>query len=259
MPELPDLQVFSRNLNKTIVGKTVRTITVPVARKLNVSAKTLKKKLEGQKLTAVERVGKELQFTFKSGDVLALHLMLRGKLNYFEGKNDARFAIIEILFTDNTGLAMGDFQKAATPTLNPEVRDAPDALSKDADFKFFKTILQKKKSNIKSVLLDQHVVRGIGNAYADDILWEAGISPFSICNQIPDTYIKRLVKSIRSVLHDAEKKILKSNPEIIAGEVRDFMKVHNAKKTHSPTGGKIKQSTTGGRKTYYTGEQELFN
>lgn len=258
MPELPDLQVFSRNLNKTIVGKTVSRINVPVSRKLNVPVKTLRSKLEGQKLTAIDRVGKELQFTFKNGNVLALHLMLHGKLNYFEDKNDARFAIIEIHFKDGTGLAMGDFQKAATPTLNPEVQDTPDALSKEVSFNFLKDILQRRKSTIKAVLLDQHAVRGIGNAYADDILWEAGVSPFSVSNKIPDAYIRRLVRAIKSVLREAEKKILKTNPGIIAGEVRDFMKVHNAKITHSPTGDKIKQSTVGGRKTYYTDEQELF-
>ncbi len=106
MPELPDLQVFSRNLNKTIVGKTVKRISVPVARKLNVSAKTLKAKLEGQKLTTVERVGKNCNH-FKNGNVLALHLMLQGKLNYFDDKNHERFAIVEILFTDNNGLSDG--------------------------------------------------------------------------------------------------------------------------------------------------------
>jgi formamidopyrimidine-DNA glycosylase len=82
--------------------------------------------------------------------------------------------------------------------------------------------------------MDQHVIRGIGNAYADEILWDAGISPFSISNKIPGKKIDALVKSIKSVLKEAEKEIVKRDPGIISGEVRDFLKIHNAKKTHSP-------------------------
>jgi formamidopyrimidine-DNA glycosylase len=107
-------------------------------------------------------------------------------------------------------------------------------------------------------LLDQHNIRGIGNAYADEILWDAKISPFAVSNKIPEAAIKRLVKSIRSVLKDAEKQILKKDPDIISGEVRDFLPIHNSKKTHSPTGGKIISTTVNSRITYYTEEQELF-
>ena len=112
---------------------------------------------------------------------------------------------------------------------------------------------------VKNVLLDQKVIRGIGNAYADEILWDAGISPFSISNKIPTASIKALVKSIKHVLEHAEKQIKKTNPDIISGEVRDFLLIHNAKKDKSPSGAAILQKTAGGRKTYYTDEQELFS
>jgi formamidopyrimidine-DNA glycosylase len=69
--------------------------------------------------------------------------------------------------------------------------------------------LAKSKAVVKSALLDQHIIRGIGNAYADEILWDAGISPFSISNKIPDAEIKALLKSIKSVLQRAEKSIIK--------------------------------------------------
>src|SRR5688572_14205653 len=118
MPELPDLQVFSKNLTKTFVGKTVKKVSVPNDKKLNVSISKLKKNLENQKLTAVERVGKELHFKFKNGEILGLHLMLRGKLYAFEEKNTQKYTIIELLFTDGSGLALADFQGQATPTLN---------------------------------------------------------------------------------------------------------------------------------------------
>lgn len=258
MPELPDLQAFSYNLDKKLAGKMVKHVAVINAKKLNVSHQELQDTLEGQKLDKVYREGKELYFKFSKGDVLGLHLMLHGKLYLFEGKNEHKYPIIELHFTDGNGLVLTDFQGIANPTLNPEEKESPDALSKDAGVDYLIQRLQKTKTNIKTVLLDQKIIRGIGNAYADEILWHAGISPMSISNKIPEHKIKELVKSIHTVLTDAEKAILRVNPDIINGEVRDFMHIHNSKKTHSPKGEKIivKEGT---RKTYYTEEQELYS
>src|SRR5204863_491979 len=108
-------------------------------------------------------------------------------------------------------------------------------LSPVVDEKFLANAL-KSRSTIKNVLLDQKVIRGIGNAYADEILWDAGISPFSVGNKIPPAYIRALAKSIKKVLKNAEKQIRKHHPDIIAGEVRDFLFIHNAQKKESPGG-----------------------
>jgi formamidopyrimidine-DNA glycosylase len=258
MPELPDLQVFSRNLTKKMVGKTIKKVSVPYPKKLNVLVKELQENLEGQKLTKIFRYGKELHFEFNNGNVLALHLMLKGQLREFEEKNKHKYPIIELLFEDNSGLALTDFQGAATPTLNPEANEAKDALGDDVDYKFLKDRLNSSKATIKNFLLDQHNIRGIGNAYADEILWDARISPFSTCNKIPDEQVKALDKSIKKVLTDAENSILKTHPDIIGGEIRDFMNIHTAKKKSSPAGAAIIYRMVGGRKTYYTDEQELF-
>ena len=258
MPELPDLQAFSHNLDKKLAGKTLKQVAIINAKNLNVTHKELQEKLEGQKVDKVYREGKELHLKFSKGDVLGLHLMLHGKLFLFEGKNENKYAIIELHFGDGAGLVLTDFQGIATPTLNPEDKDSPDALSKEAGIDYLTARLQKTKTNIKTILLDQKIIRGIGNAYADEILWHAGISPFSAGNKIPDDKIKDLVSAIHSVLKDAEKAILHANPDIINGEVRDFMQIHNSKKTHSPKGAEIKIKD-GTRKTYYTDEQELYS
>jgi formamidopyrimidine-DNA glycosylase len=256
MPELPDLQVFSHNLSKKLTGKTVKEATVNSI-KLNVSPKELTDVLTGQHIKDIYREGKELHVKFSKGDILGLHLMLHGQLHLFEGKNKQNHPVIELLFDDNTGLVLTDFQKAATPTLNPEQKTAPDALSKEMNLEYLKEKLGKTKTNIKTVLLDQRIIRGIGNAYADEILWDARISPFSSSNKIPEKRIKDLEKSIRSVLENAQKEIIKKNPDIISGEVRDFMLIHNAKKSKSPGGAEIKIKADT-RKTYYTDEQEVF-
>jgi formamidopyrimidine-DNA glycosylase len=254
MPELPDLQAFSHNLQKRLNSKTLKEVKVHTT-KLNVSLSALKKAIENQQLKHVRREGKELYFEFDGGSVLALHLMLRGQL-YLDNE-EHKYSIIELHFDDGLILTLTDFQKAATPTLNPEPKESPDAMDDKADYAFFKKTLQAKKGVIKNILLDQHIIRGIGNAYADEILWDAHISPFSISDKIPDNKIKDLAKSVRSVLKHAEQQILKTHPDIISGEIRDFMNVHSPHKKESPTGGKI-LIKAGTRKTYYTDEQELF-
>jgi formamidopyrimidine-DNA glycosylase len=259
MPELPDLQVFSRNLTKLFAGKKLKKVEIPYTKKLKIPAKKFKEALEGKTLKEVIRDGKELHFKFGSETTLGLHLMLRGELHEFEKTHSKKFPIIELYFSNSKGIVMTDYQGQATPTLNPKEGEGIDAMSDEVNFKFLKEKFQKSKAVVKNVLLDQKFVRGIGNAYVDEILWDARLSPFSTANKIPDGHIKALAKSIKKVLKEGEKAILKSNPDIITGEVRDFLKIHNHKKTHSPTGGEIIIDKSGSRKTYYTEEQKLFD
>ena len=258
MPEIPDLQVFSRNLDKQLRGKQLKKLNMVNTSKLKTTKATLRKSLERATLKKVIRSGKELHFEFSNGNVLGLHLMLNGNLYLYNEEHDRKKAIIELLFDDDTGLVMTDFQGMANATLNPEEKDAPDALSAEVSYKFLKDHLSAKRTIIKTLLMDQKFIRGIGNAYADEILWDAGISPSSKANKIPDPKIRQLARSIKKVLKDAEKHILKKDPGRISGEVRDFLAIHNARKKQSPTGGTILHTTIGGRKTYYTREQEVF-
>lgn len=255
MPELPDLQVFSKNLSKHFAGKKLDHIKVVNGAKLKDTQAALKRSLEGAKLNSVYRSGKELRFQFDNDNILGLHLMLNGELKLFDEENDHKNTIVELCFSNNKGFAVTDWQGLANVKLNPTDKEGADALELDA--KYLEEILQTR-TVIKTLLMDQKKIRGIGNAYADEILWEAGISPFSKSNKIPQGKVKDLAKAIRSVLHNAEKQILKKEPDLISGEVRDFLVIHNAKKKESPTGGKILTKMAGGRKTYYTEEQELF-
>jgi formamidopyrimidine-DNA glycosylase len=116
-----------------------------------------------------------------------------------------------------------------------------------------------KSRRIKDLLIDQKFVRGIGNAYVDEILWAARIHPASKTGKIPGKKVRELFNQIHKVLAAAERKIIKRNPEIIRGEIRDFLKVHNSKVKHSPKGVTIKKENLGNRITYYTDEQILFS
>ncbi|RFS19694.1 Fpg/Nei family DNA glycosylase [Chitinophaga silvatica] len=258
MPELPDLEAYRTNLLKKLHHKKLQSITVENTRKLTTPAATLQKALVGQPLESIDRVGKTLQFKFGNGHVLGMHLMLHGKLYFFKDHNTEKYPIATLLFDGGTGLVLTDWQSAAHIMLDPENKTAPDAFDKAFSEIYLKDLLSKKRVTIKQFLLDQDNVQGIGNAYADDILWDARISPFSICNKIPAAAVKKLYKSIHDVLTKAEKNILKSEPDIINGEVRDFMLVHNKKLKESPTGAAIETSSQKGRTTYYTAEQQLF-
>ena len=92
MPELPDLQIFSHNLDKRLKGKTVKTVMLQ-EKKGNSQAK-MKKALEGHAIKQVYREGKELRFKFDNDNLLGLHLMLNGELKMFEKKSAPTNAIL---------------------------------------------------------------------------------------------------------------------------------------------------------------------
>ena len=146
----------------------------------------------------------------------------------------------------------------AQVTLNPAGKKGLDALDKKLNYTYLKQLLNRK-ANIKNVLLNQDLIRGIGNGYSDEILWKTCISPFSVASAIPDEKIKELAKNIKAVLNAAIRKIGKKYPELVQGEVRDFMDIHTKAKTQSPTGYPIKVADRGMLKTYYTDEQTLFS
>ena len=258
MPELPDLQVFSRNLQHLLGNKRLKTVKLFKKKNSNQAELKIKKALEGQKLKKVSRSGKEIHFLFENDQILALHLMLKGKLNLEPAGSLPRSGIVQLKFEEEITLTLSDQMGKASLRLNPEASVAPDVLSPEVNAGFLGKLFKKSKGTIKKLLTDQKKLRGIGNAYADEILWHARISPLSKASSIPNEKIKLLLKSIRSVLKNAEKQIVKNDPGRISGEYRDFLKVHNAARTHSPEGAEIIVTELDGRKTYYTSEQELF-
>nr|WP_295932970.1 DNA-formamidopyrimidine glycosylase family protein [uncultured Dyadobacter sp.] len=258
MPELPDLQVFSLNLTKALKGKTIARVELNAARKAGVSEKDLNGVLKGKKLREVYRVGKQLCFDFGQDAQLFIHLMLHGKLVLQEHSEQPPKHVVASLLLDQTLLYVTDFQKAAHLLLNPEPSRAIDALSDELTPKWLVEKLGKSRAKIESLLMDQKVIAGIGNAYADEILWKAKVNPESIARKIPVDVVKKLSDAIGKVLTDAQKAIVKAQPEIISGEIRDFLSIHNPKKENSPRGAKILTATVGGRKTYYTDEQKLY-
>lgn len=254
MPELPDLEVFAANLEQQFKNKTLESLDVIVAKKLNVSEHALKAALEGHQLQQVLREGKTLELHFGGEQILGIHLMLHGQIKPV-AEEEVKFKIIQLNFKDGSAFALTDFQKQASPTLNPDTTTVPDALGRDFNITYFKDLLAKKKTQIKQVLMDQKLLRGIGNTYADEILWHARISPFSIAKAIPEEKVKDLHQAIEEVLRKEIMQLTKAIPESFHAEVKTFLKIHHPDLEKSPTGYDIKIEKVGGRKTYYTEEQ----
>jgi len=257
MPELPDIEIFSRNLHKALKGKKIVKLTVKDDRKLKHSAKSLSAAMKGKKIMMVYRSGKELRILLSDQTIIGIHLMLTGDLFLFNGKNERKLTLVEWSFDDGSGMALTDRMRNAQVTIAPEEKAGIDALDRKLNFSRLKEILNRK-ANIKNVLLDQDRIRGIGNGYSDEILWKCRISPFSVAAALPDEKIRELSRTIKSVLNGAIRKIDKKYPGLVQGEVRDFMQIHTKSKTASPTGAPIKTADRGMLKTYYTDEQVLY-
>jgi formamidopyrimidine-DNA glycosylase len=256
MPEIPDLNIFCGNLAKRLAGKKLKSVSILIDRRLKLPETAFKAALVGNELTEINRVGKQLYFVFKNGHVLGIQLLLYGSMHWYEGKNDNKFTIAEMLFSDGTGLAITDWQKAVILTLDPEVSKVPDAMHLPEGY--LENALKGKAKPVKTVLQEGKVVQGIGNAYVDEILYAAKLSPFSIADKIPLAKIKVLTKAIDEVLTDAETHIRKNFPDTITEKERDFLQVHRPRHKETLKGEAILITEIASRKTYYTKGQELF-
>ena len=257
MPELPDIEVFTKSLNSIFAGKKLLKIKVVNGRKLKDSPSALAKALNGKTLKSIYRSGKEMRFAFTGNTLLGLHLMLTGDIFLIEKNNPHRSTIAEFHFAGGTGMALTDRMGNANIKLQPVDKKGVDALSKELNYRYLKSAMQRKTS-IKKLLIDQDVIRGIGNSYSDEILWEARISPYSVSSTIPDDKIKELASVIRKVLARETRRIAKKYEGKINVEVKEFLRIHTKLKDKSPTGAPIIIDKNGMMKTYYTKEQVLY-
>ena len=260
MPELPDLTVYAENLAKALVGKKIGSVAFHKLGRLNVSEAELAGALAGAQVTAVERTGKQVSFRTDSGAQLRVHLMLTGGFVLPSAGEPARLdaAVLTITFTDGSVLAVTDPKGWAAVTLNPATEtEAPDALEVTPEY-LQQLLIRKPKALIKALLIDQALIGGIGNAYVDEILWAARISPKSAAGKLPPEAVASLAEAIPAVLNDAIKELRKRHPEMVAGEYREFLKVHRPELKRSPTGSPIIKENVSSKRTYYTEEQRLY-
>jgi formamidopyrimidine-DNA glycosylase len=255
MPELPDVEAYARNLEKRVAGQTVTEVLLYRPGKANVTAKQLNNAVASAKPVTLAHDGKEVLIRFDNGKAIRIHLMLEGRFDLSSCVEDIEFKVFAFRFGE-LYLVVSDPKGWAKLELEPHGALAPDALSADFSPDYFLAKLDERKSkNIKALLTDQDIVRGIGNAYVDEILWEARVSPESKAGKLPKEIAKRLYRAIGTVLRRSVDEILHIAPDIINGEIRDFMRVHNRKRKTSPNGFPIHSKLIASKTTFYTEEQ----
>lgn len=261
MPELPDLEVFSGNLYKLVRDRRIEEVSVHNGKGLTVPGSYFADAVRGSSVSRIYREGKELCFCLSNGNSFSVHLMLNGRFKAGEAGSleGVRSKIVTLVFDDGTGLNISDFQGMCKVTLNPKPGDVPDALSEKFTPEYLRRALVKnQRMNIKALLINQHIIKGIGNAYADEILWAANISPESVAGKIPEGPAGELFNAIRGVLSAAIVKIRELSPDIISGEVRSFLSVHNSKKARTDDGLPIRVKTIATKTTYFTDRQVVY-
>lgn len=180
MPELPEVETIVRGLGPVLTGKVVESVRVLWPRSVCGDAEEFVKTIRGQQVKLIGRRGKYIIFTFGRGMRLTIHLKMTGKLLFQIGEKDQNYVRIEFLFADRTPLYFVDVRKFGRLILWPESEPFLPGLGPDPlDFHTVSAVLGRLKTRrvVKTVLLDQQLLAGVGNIYADEALFLAGIHP----------------------------------------------------------------------------------
>jgi formamidopyrimidine-DNA glycosylase len=237
VPELPELEVVCEVLNRRIAGQTIERVEIlPPGGGIAVRDLTqmgLAEALTGASFASISRRGKFLVFPV-TGD--ALHLVINPKLTgrlQLAAVGDKRYAKTDLVLTFAGGQELRYVdQKTMGQIYLTERLDAipgfaemgPEAL--EVSFTEFTEQLRLYRGEIKGILVRSEFVAGIGNAYADEILWAAQLHPYRKRTQLTAEEIERLYAAMRATLLDATQQVRAEMGENIYLKPRDFLAIH---------------------------------
>ncbi|WP_029037849.1 Fpg/Nei family DNA glycosylase [Salinimicrobium xinjiangense] len=252
MPELPEISLFRDYVKETSLQKTIKKLEFPDASLLQSPASKFEKALKGEKFDSAVRLGKYLGISTSGGTWLIFHFGMTGKLEYYTNQDLPKYSKMVIFFDDDYRLAYTCRRKLGKIFLAESLQkfQEENELGNDAlelSEKYFLKLLEDKTGSIKGVLMDQHVMAGIGNVYSDEMLYQAKIHPKRKTNNLSISERKQLFKKMRSVLEMAIRK---------EGVRKDFLKSylisHREEGADCPKcDGKVKQIKVSGRSTYF--------
>ena len=209
MPELPEVETIRRDLSPRITGKSFVALTLNWPKTVqNQSAEAFKQGLIGQTICGLDRRGKYLILRLASGDSLILHMRMSGSLLVEPGCESDPYTRTVFHLDDGSSLCFRDPRKLGVMWL---VKDAGEVVGKlgpeplDSSFTvaIFGERIGRRSAPIKAVLCDQGIIAGIGNMYADEALFAAGIHPLRPANSLSSEEMKRLYAAIRQTLDEA--------------------------------------------------------
>lgn len=211
MPELPEVEVLVRELHRALRGKIVRRVQVHRAKVIRPNlARPFQKRLAGARFESVTRRGKYLLFAFHSAArnerfTLLGHLGMTGRMFLARSTDPLPKHAAVVLELDQGKFVYEDTRYFGRLTLDLSALQklGPEPLDGDFSAGDFARELKRSRQPIKVRLLDQTLVAGVGNIYASEALFRAGISPQAAANRLTSIQVRRLHASIRSVLKEA--------------------------------------------------------
>ncbi|MCT4592377.1 MAG: bifunctional DNA-formamidopyrimidine glycosylase/DNA-(apurinic or apyrimidinic site) lyase [Candidatus Gracilibacteria bacterium] len=191
MPELPEVETIRRDL-LVLIGQSIRQIETSFD--IQNTAK-----IQNVSLRDIVRNGKYLTFIFENNWKITAHLRMTGQL--LLSQNHEKYERARFVF-DNSVLIFADMRKFGTIEIskNPQLKVGIDILSDDFTEKCFLNLVKGKKGSIKSIFLSQKLFSGIGNIYADEICFDAGILPDRAMDSLNQIEKKKLYQSIKGVI-----------------------------------------------------------
>lgn len=255
MPELPDVEVYRRYFNRTALHKSIKDIEVKSSDLLErISKKNFISSLKKSRFIRTKRHGKYLFVDLGKNRWLSLHFGMTGELKYFkEGNETPKYSKV-LFFLDNgyilSYISRRKLGKIELIDVKPSdfVRDkglGPDALS--VSYKKFGKRIGRSKGKIKSALMNQKLLSGIGNIYSDEILFKSRLNPARDVSGLEKRDLKRIHRNSTKVLKKAIEK--KADPEKLPSS---YLIPHREKGAHCPfCGGKISKKKISGRPSYF--------
>jgi formamidopyrimidine-DNA glycosylase len=213
MPELPDVTVYIESLESRLAGRTLERVELKNPFLLRTAVPPLTA-FEGRKAIALRRLGKRIAIEFECDMWLVIHLMIAGRLHWYaEHKGKIRPPLLLLRF-DNGTLTLteaGTKRRASLHAVSGAAglieheRDGIEVL--ETDFESFANRIRERNHTLKRALTDPTILSGIGNAYSDEILHRARLSPVMQTRQLDDGRLRILFDAIRATLTEWTKRL----------------------------------------------------
>ena len=262
MPELPDIVVYIEALEKRILGSVLERVRIASPFLLRTAVPPLSS-VEGKKVVELRRLGKRICFGLEGDLWLVLHLMIAGRLHWSNERAKAARPRSLAVFEFSSGsltLTEAGTQKRASlhvlqgvdklEDLNPGGLEVFDASSDE-----FARTIRARNHTLKRALTDPRILSGIGNAYSDEILFEARLSPFTLTQNLTDKEIEQLFAAIKRTLTDWVERLRAESRERFPEKVTAFrgeMATHGKFGEPCPRcGNKIQRIRYGSNETNY--------
>jgi formamidopyrimidine-DNA glycosylase len=267
LPELPELELLRATLTKHAVGKTILSVVLDPKRAFIIRhpPQDFARDLAGKTIAAIERRGKFLVFSFDgSAEKLVINPMLGGRFSVSSRAAPALPATcftlqlsgaLDIRFLDSTLMARIYLTPDSARDVPGFSELGPDALDESLTYDEFAKRLKRHRGELKNTLRNQAFVSGIGNAYADEILFAARLRPLRRASTLSEDERRALYDAMRKVLRTATavtEKQYAAGKHPLHKQDRGFMQIHGRKKTICPRcGHRISVVHPGGEATYY--------